>query len=131
LSLDEAYTSELANATRDEIIVTHSAFGYLAHDYGFEQLGVIGISADQQPSASGLGDLGDRMEDQGIFTIFIDPVYSDDYAQALKRELEARTGVDVTVLDLFPLTGPSGGQDLVDLMEKNRESLAIGLMVAP
>jgi zinc transport system substrate-binding protein len=48
-ALDRDYMDTLANATHDEIIVSHEAYGYLADRYGFHQHGVIGISAEEQP----------------------------------------------------------------------------------
>ena len=44
--LDTKYTTELATKRKNDVFVSHSAFGYLASRYSFEQHGVIGISAD-------------------------------------------------------------------------------------
>ena len=126
-ALDAEYEERLSNSTLDTIIVSHEAYGYLAHRYGFEQHGVIGISADEQPSAATIAELVTLMEELGIDSVFVDPIYSDDYAMTLKDELEARTGREVAILDLYFMLGPVDDMDLLQQMEANLESLAKGL----
>ena len=128
-TLDGEYTSTLANASHGEIIVSHEAYGYLADGYGFEQHGVIGISAEEQPSVTSITDLVTLMEDEGIFSVFVDPVYSDDYARTIQEELEDRTGEKVRVLQLYFCLGPVDGLDYVEQMEANLANLAIALEV--
>ena len=86
-ALDAAYSNGLANATNGTAIVSHAAYGYLAHRYGFEQRGVIGLSADEQPSAAELADLVDLMVAEGIRAVYVDPIYSDAFVQTLKTVL--------------------------------------------
>ena len=126
-ALDAEYEERLSNSTFDTIIVSHEAYGYLANRYGFEQHGVIGISADEQPSAATIADLVTLMEELGIDSVFVDPIYSDDYAMTLKDELEARTGREVAILDLYFMLGPVDDMDLLQQMEANLENLAEGL----
>jgi len=126
-ALDAEYEERLTNTTFDTIIVSHEAYGYLAQRYGFEQHGVIGISADEQPSAVTIANLVTLMEELGITSVFVDPIYSDDYAQTLKDELEDRTGRDVTIHYLYFMLGPVDDMDLLEQMEANLESLAKGL----
>ena len=130
-ALDELYMSSLANATRDDIIVSHEAYGYLAGRYGFHQHGVIGISAEEQPSVAAISDLVDLMEREGIDSVFVDPVYSDDYARTIGDEMEHRTGRSVQVLSLYFCLGPVDGLDYIEQMTANREALATALEVPP
>lgn len=125
--LDARYLEGLNGTDHDEIIVVHEAYGYLAHRYGFEQHGVIGLSADEQPSAPAIADLADLMVDHGIYAVFVDPVYSDDYAQTLKREVEDQTGETVTLLALYFMAGEMDGLDYLGQMERNLEHLKTGL----
>ncbi len=126
-ALDAEYEERLSNSTFDTIIVSHEAYGYLAQRYGFEQHGVIGISAEEQPSAATIAGLVSLMEDLGLTSVFVDPIYSDDYAMTLKDELEDRTGREVAILDLYFMLGPVDDLDLLQQMEANLESLAKGL----
>ncbi len=127
--LDGDFKSELSNTTNEEIFVSHAAFGYLAHRYGFHQHGVIGLSADEQPSTSTIVSLADLMSDEGIYVIYVDPVYSDDYAQTIKTEVEKQTGEVVTILSLYLMTGPVDGKDYMAQQRTNLENLKTGLGV--
>lgn len=125
--LDSRYQKELANKTKDVIIVAHEAYGYLANRYGFKQLGIIGISADQQPSVQVIRDLVDTMARYNVKVIYLDPTYSDSYVMMLKREVEARTGWSVQVVRLYLALGPMDGKDYIQQLEENLEALKFGL----
>jgi ABC-type Zn uptake system ZnuABC Zn-binding protein ZnuA len=125
--LDNDYMTGLADKRKNEIFVTHSAFGYLAYRYGFEQHGVIGISADEQPSASVYADLVDMMIEYDIFVVYVDPVYADQSAQTLKNELQRLSGQKVQILELYFMLGNIDGLDYFGQQEKNLENLKIGL----
>lgn len=125
--LDASYAAGLSNRTKGTIFVTHAAFEYLAERYNFTQKGVLGISADEQPSVAAMAGLVDDMMAYGTYVVFVDPVYSDQYAQTLKAELEDRTGHAVQVLDLYLALGPMGGRDYFGQMEANLDNLKIGL----
>ena len=127
--IDSAYRSALANKTRGEIITSHAAFGYLADEYGFEQHGVIGLSADEQPSTATIADLVELMVDEDNYVVYVDPVYSDDFARTIKTEVERETGESVKILKLYFMLGPINGLDYFEQMEKNLDNLKIGLGV--
>jgi zinc transport system substrate-binding protein len=125
--LDNNYLAGLSTRNREEIFVAHSAFGYLADRYSFEQHGVIGISADEQPSASVYANLVEMMVEHETFVVYVDPVYSGESAQTLKNELERLSGQDVQILKLYFMLGTIDGLDYFGQQEKNLENLKIGL----
>lgn len=125
--LDSNYLTGLSTKSKGEIFVAHSAFGYLADRYGFKQHGVIGISADEQPSASVYADLVEMMVEHEIYVVYVDPVYSDESAQTLKNELKRLSGQDVQILRLYFMLGTIDGLDYFGQQEKNLENLKIGL----
>jgi len=127
--IDGNYTSGLENRTSNEIFLSHAAFGHLSSRYGFHQHGVIGLSADEQPSTTTLADLVDLMVEENVSVIFVDPIYSDQYVQTLKVDLEDRTGGDVTILKLYFMLGPVDGLDYFEQLEANLEHLQVGLGV--
>jgi len=125
--LDNNYLTGLSTKRKEEIFVAHSAFGYLVDRYGFEQYGVIGISADEQPSASVYADLVEMMIEHEIYVVYVDPVYTDESAQTLKNDLETRTDQNVQILKLYFMLGTIDGLDYFGQQEKNLENLKIGL----
>lgn len=128
-ALDLQYRS-LDNSTVSGVIISHSALGYVAYDYNFTQYGVIGLSADEEPSAAAIANLVEIMENESIYTVYVDPVYKRDYAQILKQELESQTGHDVAVLDMFLTLGPYEELDYLEQLSQNLANLKIGLGVA-
>jgi len=125
--LDDEYEERLVTRQWSTIFVSHAAYGYIAERYGLIQEGIIGVSANEQPSSAAIAALTDMMVDDGIYTIFLNPVFTDEYVLTLKREVELQTGGSVTVLELYIMTGPVGGMDYIDQMEMNLESLCEGL----
>jgi zinc transport system substrate-binding protein len=125
--LDRNYFNTLSNKLKKKIFVAHSAFGYLAGRYGFEQHGVIGLAADEQPSASTYTDLVEKMIDHQTYVIYVNPVYPHETTRTLKNELERLSGQDVDILKLYFMLGDIEGLDYFGQQEKNLESLKIGL----
>ena len=125
--LDNDYLTGLSTKGKNEVFVSHSAFGYLADRYGFEQHGVIGISADEQPSTQVYTNIVEMMMEHEIYVVYVDPVYADEYAQTLKNELQRLSGQDVQILELYLMLGKMDDLDYFGQQEKNLENLKIGL----
>jgi len=125
--LDNQYSNSLSHAANSVIFVSHEAYGYLASRYGFEQHGVIGLSADEQPSAATLSGIVEAMEEHHIYTLYVDPVYSSEYIQTIKTEVQTQTGQTVTVLELYLMLGPFNELDYLAQMQANLANLQIGL----
>lgn len=126
--LDKAYLQEL-KASNGNIFVSHEAYGYLAYRYTFTQHGVIGLSADQQPSIILLSQLINEMKEHQTYILYFDPVYSDKYIQTIKNDLQTQTGQNVTMLKLYLMMGPIDGLDYLEQMQINLVNLQIGLEI--
>jgi zinc transport system substrate-binding protein len=70
----------------------------------------------------------EEMTVEGSYVIYVDPVYSDEYAQTLKAELETRTGESVQILELYLMVGSVGEMDYMDQLEANLDNLVQGLV---
>jgi zinc transport system substrate-binding protein len=127
LELDQKYI-ELSEGDNNVIFTTHAAFGHLAERYGFKQHGVIGISADEQPSTSTISNLVEIMIEHDTYVLYVDPVYNRDYVNTLRSEIKIRTGEDIKVLNLYFMLGPIDGLDYIEQMEENLDNLKEGLM---
>jgi zinc transport system substrate-binding protein len=91
---------------------------------------VIGLSADEQPSASTIATLVSTMIEHETFAVYVDPIYSDSYAQTLKSTLESETGQNVQILTLYLMSGNIDNMDYFEQLEKNLEHLQIGLQAS-
>jgi zinc transport system substrate-binding protein len=125
--LDNNYLTELATKRKRDVFVAHEAFGYLAYRYGFDQHGIIGISADEQPNAKVYADLVDKMIELDTYAVYVDPVYTAESVQTLKNDLETRTDQNVQILKLYFMLGVIDDLDYFQQQEKNLENLKIGL----
>ncbi|WP_445488671.1 metal ABC transporter substrate-binding protein [Niallia sp. 03133] len=124
--LDSKYKTELQNKTSNEFITQHTAFSYLANQYGLIQVPIAGLSPEQEPSAAKLADLKEFAKEHAIKVIYFEELASTKVADTLANEVGAKTEV------LNPLEGLSTkdqkeGKDYISVMEENLAQLKISL----
>ena len=117
--LDGAYAAGLADCTRDTVVVSHDAFGYLQR-YGLRMEAILGLAPDAEPTPADLGRLQDLVRSQGITTVFSESLVSPAVADSLARD----TGVQSRVLDpIEGLSDETAGDDYVSLMRANLRAI--------
>ncbi|MFC8847334.1 MULTISPECIES: metal ABC transporter substrate-binding protein [unclassified Micromonospora] len=122
--LDAEYASGLKTCQRREIVVSHTAFGYLAERYQLEQVGITGLTPETEPSPQRLAEVAKEAREHGATTIFFETLVSPKVAETIAREVGAKTAV------LDPLEGLSadgGGQDYLSVMRTNLQTLRTAL----
>lgn len=97
--LDGHYRRGLAHCTRNAIVSSHAAWGYLAARYGLKQVAVEGLVPDVEPTPGALQKAIDDARSSGATTVFTEPLVSPRVADTVARE----TGKKTAVLD--PLEG--------------------------
>ena len=121
-ALDEEYAAALASCERRTFVVQHEAFGYLAHRYDLEQVGISGIDPEGEPSPARLREVGDVVRDEGVTTIFFETLASPKVAQTLAADL----GVQTAVLD--PIEGVTDdSSDYFSIASDNLDALRVAL----
>src|SRR5690606_34389362 len=91
--LDREYAEGLATCQRREIVVSHAAFGYLAQRYDLEQVAITGLTPESEPSPQRLADVANTARAHQATTIFFETLASPALAEAVAREVGARTAV--------------------------------------
>ena len=76
-----------------KILVFHPAFGYLARDYGFEQIAI--EIEGKEPSVENLANIIDMAKKENIRTIFVQKQFSQKSAESIARQI----GGNVVPLD--------------------------------
>lgn len=100
-------------------VTQHTAFSYLAKRFGLKQLGIAGISPEQEPTARQLAEIQQFVKDYQVKTIFVEKHTSSKVADSIARA----TGARVKVLD--PLEAdPQNNKDLLENLEENLAVLA-------
>lgn len=120
-AVDQEYRTGLADCERHEIVTTHNAFGYLAARYGLEQVGISGLSPEDEPSPQDLDEVQRYAEEHGVTTIFYEDAVTPEYAETVAREVGATTAV------LSPLEVVDDGEDYLSVMRANLDTLTDAL----
>ncbi len=121
--LDAELEAGLADCERSELVTSHEAFGYLARRYGFEQVGITGLTPEADPSPKDLAAVADFVEEHGVTTIYFETLTSPAVAETLASE----AGASTAVLDpLEGLTDGSQGSDYLEVMRSNLAALQAG-----
>lgn len=120
--LHELYVAELANLSKDTIVVAHEAFGYLCEEYGLKQEGIEGLTADSEPDSARMKEIIDYCKENEIKVIFFEELVSPKVAETVAAEIGAETMV------LNPIEGLTSeqeeeGLDYIGLMKENLEAL--------
>jgi len=120
--LDEKYKKTLSGMTNKEIVTSHKAFAYLANRYGFEQLGIMGISPDAEPTPDKMAKITEFCREHKVKYIFFETLTSPKLAQTIAKE----TGAQLLVLNpIESLTEQETkeGKDYIAIMNENLVNL--------
>ncbi|BCB79320.1 zinc ABC transporter substrate-binding protein [Phytohabitans flavus] len=114
-TLDKEYAAGLKTCARREIVTSHSAFGYLADRYDLEQIGITGLTPEDEPSAQRLAEVATEAREHKATTIFFETLVSPKVAETIAGEVGAKTAV------LDPIEGlqPGSSDDYFSVMRKN------------
>ncbi|MBQ1052915.1 zinc ABC transporter substrate-binding protein [Micromonospora sp. C51] len=121
--LDTEFTEGLKTCQRREIVVSHTAFGYLAQKYQLEQVGISGLTPEDEPSPQRLAAVAEEAREHQATTIFFETLASPKVAETIAREVGAQTAV------LDPIEGLSaeGDGDYLSVMRTNLQTLRTAL----
>ncbi len=124
--VDAAYRNGLRVCATRNIITSHSAFGYLAAEYGLNQVSIAGLSPDAEPSPSQLAIIAQFAKTNNVQYIFFESLASPKLSQTIATEIGAKT------LVLNPIEGLSEeniarGEDYFSVMRENLENLQTAL----
>lgn len=116
--LHEQYTLITSQARTRDLVVSHEAFGYLARDYGLNQVGVMGLSSYAEPSIQTMKRITDFIREHDIQYILFEELASPKIAEILARDN------DIDVLMINTLEGLTSeqvevGEDYMSIMYKN------------
>lgn len=114
------YTAKLANCSIKALVVSHEAFGYIANAYGFEQVGISGLSPEAEPSPARLAEVAKIAKAKNATTIYYESLVDPKVAKTLADELK------ITAEMLDPLESPPASGDYLSVMQQNLDTLVKG-----
>lgn len=119
--IDE-YTKKFNNLDNKNFLVSHQAFGYLANEFGLNQIALTSLGATEDADAKTLRDAINKAEDLGINTVFYEMGGSDKSAKTIADEIDATT-VPLNTLEFATDEELNNGTSYQDLIEYNLEEL--------
>ena len=123
MELDGEMQAGLADCAAPELVTAHNAFGYLAERYGLTQVGITGLTPEDEPSPQDLAEVTAFVREHDVRTIYYETLVSPAVAETVARE----TGAATAVLDpLEGLTEESAGGDYLAVMRSNLQTLQEG-----
>lgn len=126
-ALDQDYQI-LSNAPRKQIVTSHAAFGYLAKRYGLQQVAIMGLAPDAEPTPQRMAEIIRYVKANGIQCIFFETLVSPKLSEVIASEAGAQT------LVLNPIEGLTDeeiaqGANYITEMRMNLTNLKIALGV--
>jgi zinc transport system substrate-binding protein len=119
-SLDGRMSTALDDCARRTVVVSHEAYDYLGYRYDLDFSSLVGLSPEDEPSPATLADLQQLVADEGVTTVFYEPLGGPAPVQTLADDL----GLEVAPLDpVEGLTDETAGEDYLSLMAANLEAL--------
>ncbi|WP_209016191.1 metal ABC transporter solute-binding protein, Zn/Mn family [Roseibium sp. RKSG952] len=82
----DAYGKQVLAAVPENsrvLVTAHDAFGYFGEEYGYEVLGIQGISTQSEAGLNRIGELVDTLVDQKLTAVFVESSVSDRSMRAL------------------------------------------------
>lgn len=120
--LDEKYEETLKNKKRDEILVSHEAYGYLCRDYGFKQTGIEGINPQGEPSLQQIDNIIKLCKEKDLKVIFYEESISPKVADLIAHEVGASLEL-LSPIEVLSKEQMDAGKDYFEIMEDNLEGL--------
>ncbi len=109
-----------------KLVTDHTAFGYFAHRYGFEQVGAVipGYSTMAEPSAKELAALEDAILAHNVPALFVGNTVNPNLSERIAQD----TGTEMVMLYTGSLSEAGGPADTyVRLMRYNTQAIVDAL----
>ncbi len=123
-ALDQEYDKALSKAKQTSFVTQHAAFGYLALDYGLNQISITGVSAESEPSAKRLATLTKYIKEYDIKYIYFEENASKKVADTLASAAGVKTAV-LNPLESLTSQQMKAGEDYFSVMRQNLKNLQL------
>jgi zinc transport system substrate-binding protein len=97
--LDLEFENGLKSCARRNMVTLHAAFAYLAKDYNLNQIAILGVTPEEEPSAKELAKIVEFVRQNDVKYIFFETLAPSAFSETIAREVEVET------LSLNPLEG--------------------------
>ncbi|ADL69779.1 periplasmic solute binding protein [Thermoanaerobacterium thermosaccharolyticum DSM 571] len=120
--LDNEYTTKLKNTKTKTFVVYHSAFDYIARDYGLNQVSIVGMSEEAEASPAKIAEVIKLIKDENIKYIFTEPLTSPKPIQSIANETGTKV-LPLNTIEGITKDEMKKGYDYIKLMQQNLDNL--------
>ena len=121
-SLDQDFEQMASAAKTKTFFVSHASFGYIAEQYGLEQIAIAGINSQSEPSQKELTEIVDQAEMLQVSYILFEQNVSSKLSTVIQNEVGADS-LQLNNLSVLTEEDINNGETYFTLMEKNIETL--------
>jgi ABC-type Zn uptake system ZnuABC Zn-binding protein ZnuA len=125
-ALDKDLLAQVATvpAANRKLVTFHDAFPYFARHFGFELVGVVVANVGQEPTASELAALVEKVRAAGVTAVFSEAQFNPKLAQTLASE----AGIERVVTTLYnDSVGPAPADTYPGMMRWNVQQIVEAL----
>ncbi|WKA52243.1 zinc ABC transporter substrate-binding protein [Planococcus liqunii] len=121
-NLDRSFGELAERVENDTFFVSHSAFGYIAEPYGFEQVAIAGLNSQDEPSQKELTQIVDQAKEKNINYIIFEQNVSSNLTEVIQKEVGAEA-LQMHNLGVLTQNDIDSEETYFTLMEKNLQTL--------
>jgi zinc transport system substrate-binding protein len=117
--IHQEYSAAVSGFKNRNFVVSHAAFGYLAHRYELCQIPILGLTPEQEPDAATMASVIDFVRQQNIDSIFYEALVSPRVSEAIAKE----TGIETLELHPIGAITEEEREDSIDYFDLMRQNL--------
>lgn len=125
-ALNNDFKTQLSDVPNKEVVVDHTAYGYMLEPYGIEQVAIAGSLLSSEPTAKQVDESIEYIKREQIKSIYMESLSNDKLLNTIAKE----TGVKILKLNTLESLSKQdldAGNDYFKVMNENLESLVEGL----
>ncbi len=119
--LDRDYTQMSEKAASKTFFVSHAAYGYLAGQYGLEQVAIAGLNTQNEPSQKELASIVAEAKEKHVKTVLFEQNVSSKLTEVVQKEI----GADSAVLHNLSVLTPEDVKQHEDYFTLQHRNISI------
>lgn len=120
--LDKEFKEMVAQAPKKQFMVSHSAFHYLADQYGLKQVAISGVNPADEPSPAKMKELVEHVKEHQMSYVLFETLVSPKVAEVIAKEAGVKTAT-LNPLEGLTQADVDAGKDYLSIMRENMETL--------
>ena len=122
LTLNDKFNEMVTSAPSKTFFVSHAAFGYIASEYGLEQVAIAGLNSQSEPSQKQLATIVKYAKDNDVKYVLFEQNVSSKLTDVVRKEIGAES-LMLHNLGILTVADVNNNENYLTIMERNIETL--------